>query len=342
MQWWRRRLGRGREVPVIDVPFGISETDPEPEVGDIDGVPPGLAGGAVVGRRVALARPRDPARRPRPARRREGQRGGADRRPARGDRRRRSPPRTCGRRPPVTASSRRRSCPSSAGCPTPSATACSTARRCSRSSTGPAPSPSCASAPAPSTGCGRRCRCCSAKAARWRDCPGRRLGRRGAAATGRGHGGSHPAPARAARTGALPPGARQPPRCLAVVGGRATAGGPAAELPTARRGWLAPAALTGGRSAVAAARGGAPMSADVHAVVVRWRGGDEVAAACSRCSTTAARGSPASPSSTRAPATAVPSAWRRGFPRSGCSRLPRTAGSRTPPTAASKPATSRC
>jgi len=41
VQWWRRRLGCGREVPVIEVPFGISETDPEPEVGNIHGVPPG-------------------------------------------------------------------------------------------------------------------------------------------------------------------------------------------------------------------------------------------------------------------------------------------------------------
>jgi hypothetical protein len=40
-QWWRARLGRRAEVPLIEVPFGIPETAPPPEAGEIEGVPPG-------------------------------------------------------------------------------------------------------------------------------------------------------------------------------------------------------------------------------------------------------------------------------------------------------------
>ncbi len=39
--WWREHLSRRPGVPVIDVPFGIPDTDPLPERGDIEGVPHG-------------------------------------------------------------------------------------------------------------------------------------------------------------------------------------------------------------------------------------------------------------------------------------------------------------
>jgi glycosyltransferase involved in cell wall biosynthesis len=39
--WWSARLGQRVDVPLIDVPFGIPETDPSADVDAIDGVPAG-------------------------------------------------------------------------------------------------------------------------------------------------------------------------------------------------------------------------------------------------------------------------------------------------------------
>lgn len=41
LRWWRARLGRRADVPLIEVPFGIPEADPPSERDAIDGVPPG-------------------------------------------------------------------------------------------------------------------------------------------------------------------------------------------------------------------------------------------------------------------------------------------------------------
>ena len=39
--WWSAQLGERHDVPLLHVPFGIPEEDPEPDIGSIDNVPAG-------------------------------------------------------------------------------------------------------------------------------------------------------------------------------------------------------------------------------------------------------------------------------------------------------------